>query len=204
MNIFFTSDTHFFHSNIIRYCNRPFLKKGDLDNKGNWISRYISKERTKEMNKLIIKNWNERVSKNDLVFHLGDFCFKYAPSETPNAPKNAYDIIKPQLNGDIILIRGNHDGARNGTKTIIESLVINFGGERLFLTHVPEFCHMNYKLNLVGHVHNNWKFKRFRRGKSFTDCCNVGVDVWDFRPIDINQIMGAYTEWLKDEANILC
>ena len=52
--IFFTSDTHFNHSNVIQYCNRPF---SSLD----------------EMNAKLIENWNERVNENDIVYHLGDF-----------------------------------------------------------------------------------------------------------------------------------
>jgi calcineurin-like phosphoesterase family protein len=53
---FFTSDTHFGHNNIIKYCNRPF---SNID----------------EMGQAIIDRWNSIVKKNDTVFHLGDFCF---------------------------------------------------------------------------------------------------------------------------------
>lgn len=56
MNIFFTSDTHFFHTKILKYCNRPFK---DVN----------------EMNETLISNWNARVHKNDLVYHCGDFGF---------------------------------------------------------------------------------------------------------------------------------
>lgn len=52
---FFTSDTHFNHANIIRFCNRPFK---DVE----------------QMNETLIANWNRVVGTNDIVFHLGDFC----------------------------------------------------------------------------------------------------------------------------------
>ena len=55
-NLFFTSDTHFFHEGIIKFCNRPFAT-------------------VEEMNETLIRNWNETVPENGTVFHLGDFAF---------------------------------------------------------------------------------------------------------------------------------
>ena len=181
MNIFFISDTHFFHTNIIKYCSRPF-------------------KNVHEMNETMIKNWNSRVKKDDLVFHIGDFGFRYAPGETPDAPKNACEIIKSKLNGTIILIEGNHDkGGRNGLKTPIQNLTIKHGGKRIFLVHNPEFCNVNYDFNIVGHSHEKWKFKRFKRGENFTDCCNLSVEQWDYKPVTWNEIWQAYSRWLKEK-----
>lgn len=53
--VFFTSDTHFTHANIIRFCSRPF-------------------KNVEEMDETMIANWNRVVGENDIVFHLGDFC----------------------------------------------------------------------------------------------------------------------------------
>ena len=55
-HLFFTSDTHFDHKNIIRYCNRPFSS-------------------IEEMNNFLIKRWNATVGPDDTVFHLGDVTF---------------------------------------------------------------------------------------------------------------------------------
>lgn len=53
--VFFISDTHFYHGNIIRFCNRPFKS-------------------VEMMNETIISNWNNTVGQDGIVFHLGNFC----------------------------------------------------------------------------------------------------------------------------------
>lgn len=79
--VFFTSDTHFNHANIIDFCKRPF---GSVE----------------EMNEALIANWNRVVSKDDIIFHLGDFCF---------GGSEVWNSILDRLNGKIYLILGNHD-----------------------------------------------------------------------------------------------
>ena len=79
-NLFFISDLHFNHANIINLANRPF--KDVL-----------------EMNKTLIENWNSIISKNDTVFILGDFCFGQA---------SVWQKVITQLAGDKVLILGNH------------------------------------------------------------------------------------------------
>ena len=79
--VFFTSDTHFYHGNIIRFCNRPFK---DVE----------------VMNETIISNWNNTVGQDDTIFHLGDFCLGGSAEWTK---------ILDRLNGKIYLIMGNHD-----------------------------------------------------------------------------------------------
>ena len=78
MRTFFTADTHFGHANIIRYTARPFK---DVD----------------EMDRVLIENWNSVVSKEDIVYHLGDFSF---------GPATKY---MTQLNGIKCFVRGNHE-----------------------------------------------------------------------------------------------
>ena len=79
-NYFVIADTHFGHANIIKFCNIPF-------------------NTVQEMGVKLIQLWNETVNKNDVVFMLGDFAFG----------KDIIPQIVPLLNGEKILIKGNHD-----------------------------------------------------------------------------------------------
>lgn len=79
--LFFTSDTHFTHKNIIDFCNRPY---GDV----------------RTMNLALITNWNKVVPKDGIVFHAGDFAL------TSNI--GLVKEIVDQLNGKIYLTLGNH------------------------------------------------------------------------------------------------
>lgn len=114
MNTWITADTHFSHANIIRYCNRPWQKPSDFYTdefgKVHWVSYDVAQKNAKEMDNAIITNWNSVVGPNDLVYHLGDYCFG----------REDYDFDKTfrRLNGKIILIKGNHDklAARNCRK----------------------------------------------------------------------------------------
>ena len=81
--IFFTSDLHFGHENVIRFDNRPF-------------------ETVEEMNAELVRRWNAKVSNGDLVYVLGDMIWKSNHGE-------AEKLIK-SLNGQIILIKGNDHG----------------------------------------------------------------------------------------------
>ena len=78
----FTADQHWFHTNSIQYCNRPFKTVDD-------------------MNSVLIDNWNSVVRPQDVVWHLGDFCFAKGES--------VIEYLCNSLNGKINLVLGNHD-----------------------------------------------------------------------------------------------
>ena len=82
-NIFIIGDPHFWHKNIIGYCNRPFAT-------------------VEEMNETLIKNWNKVVGKQDIVYVLGDFAL---------CGKDRIIEVGRVLNGRKRLILGNHDSA---------------------------------------------------------------------------------------------
>jgi len=82
MTIWFTSDTHFGHDAIRRYCDRPFASVEEMDNQ-------------------LIQSWNGVVSPRDEVWHLGDFGY---------GPDTRMRSVFRRLNGKKRLIIGNHDG----------------------------------------------------------------------------------------------
>ena len=188
MKYFVTSDTHFGHANIIKYCARPFRDVNQMDVR-------------------IIKNWNERVKPEDTVFHLGDFQFKNSAGGNQNEGQvlASKDFYWKQLNGRIYHISGNHDG-NNAMKSIITHMVVEFGGLHICLVHDPaEFMESVYparggEIDVVfcGHVHQNWK--HIWRGMSLQYLIiNVGVDVWKFMPMEIGEILGYYTKVVREQ-----
>ncbi len=152
--VFFTGDTHFNHTNIIKYCSRPF---GSVE----------------DMNREMILRWNAVVAPEDTICHLGDFAMGKA-SEWP--------AFLRQLNGARkILILGSHDRSlrrmlEGGFTEVYEKLEWN----GWLLNHRP---FKTPKKLLCGHIHEKWR----RLGWII----NVGVDVWDFTPRTIEELIQA-------------
>ena len=135
----------------------------------------------------LIRRWNSRVFKDDFVVFLGDFAFK----DSMASKEKLLEIVN-QLNGHITFIRGNHDN-NNSVDTRITSLVLEFDNKKIYCTHHPEDYSSSYPINLVGHVHQNWKVKKIYR----TYLVNVGVDVWRGYPVNINEILKAIADYEK-------
>lgn len=179
---FFTSDTHFGHANIIRFCNRPF-------------------KNVEEMDEALIENWNQVVSDDDTVFHLGDFAF---------GGSNVWKSIIPRLNGHINLIIGNHDrknlrqGYMSSFGMVVPQLQIEIEGNPIYLNHYPFLCYGgSYRgvWQLFGHVHSgpNAEGLDISRLKTlFPTQYDVGVDNNDYAPISYKEVK-AKIEYQKAE-----
>lgn len=168
--VFFTSDTHFCHTNIIKFCGRPF-------------------ENVDEMNEVIISNWNKTVGPTDIVYHLGDFCF---------AGSYEWHTILGRLNGRIHLIIGNHDekNLRQGYMQLFESVSYQkrllIEGYNVYLNHFPYLCFPGYKpytMQLFGHVHSSpYKFdgvdSKIVKANLQPSQYDVGVDWNNFCPVN--------------------
>ena len=128
--LFFSSDLHYNHANIIRYANRPF-------------------KNVDEMNEELIKRWNSKVSKESTVIFNGDFCFGNA--------KIFYECYD-RLNGNIIFVTGNHD--KNIPKEIRKNDVVEFSyrDKYFFCSHyahrVWNLSHHG-SIHLYGHSHGS-------------------------------------------------
>ena len=146
MRFFATADTHFGHGRVIEYANRPFKDSF-------------------HMNQSLIDNWNMRVTNDDQVFILGDFCFKtdkLTSDQLGGVGKEKADYWLKQLKGHKILVRGNHD-RNNSAKTIIDSIHVSYAGRRINMCHKPEHSHPGFEVNLIGHVHQYWKIRTFKQ-----------------------------------------
>lgn len=175
--MYLTADYHLGHGNIIKYCKRPF-------------------KNVEEMNEAIIQNHNQRVTDDDLFIHNGDFNFRNsAGGKKGEGVVQKASYFKSRLNGQKIFILGNHE-RNNGNKTPIERLYLKYGGYRICVVHDPAHYDKTCMLNFVGHVHNTFKFKKLDEN---CYAINVGVDLWNFKPITFEEIMKEFMKWKKNE-----
>ena len=171
MNTFFTSDSHFFHSNVIKYSERPFA---NVD----------------EMHEALINNWNAEVKPKDKVYHLGDFALINNVDQINN--------ILRRLNGSIFLIKGNHDrwAKRDANRFLKIQWIKDYheftdtrDGEKrkIVLCHYPmrAWNQSHYgSIQLHGHCHGaldkeNLKINRL----------DVGVDSNNYTPVALEDIV---------------
>ncbi|KRM24435.1 metallophosphoesterase [Latilactobacillus graminis] len=149
--IYFTADTHFFHTELLGnndFAPRPF-------------------KNVAEMNATVVANWNRRVKAGDQVYLLGDIAM------VPNKPRAFAEVagVLAQLNGQLIIIKGNHD-----SRAFLKYLAKNDGGlangkphyqfadvgalikinhHQFFLTHYPLLLgKVQQTFNLHGHIHH--------------------------------------------------
>ena len=135
-NIWIISDTHFNHSNILKF----------VDDKGENVRNFDSLQ---EMNETMIQNWNDVVRPGDIVYHLGDVFF---------GDQDWFKKTWPRLMGSKRLIVGNHDDVKflacGGffQKVMMWRL---FKEHNMLLTHVPvhESNIRKVEFNVHGHIH---------------------------------------------------
>ncbi len=174
--VWFTSDTHFGHSNIIKYCNRPFTS-------------------IEEMTEGLIDNFNQIVKPGDTLYHLGDISL--------NKEVDTNKILS-RINGTKHLLTGNHDRVymdrlNLSFESIQDYAVVKVEGVTLVLMHFPILSwdrRQHGAIHLHGHTHgglNNSGTLRF----------DVGVDCWGMRPVCLDQILELLPERFDQSEGLL-
>lgn len=165
-NVFFTSDLHLGHENIIEYCARPFANVSEMD-------------------EALIENFNSRVKPTDDAWILGDFCFKVSKEK-------AQRYLRP-LNGNKHLIVGNHDfnWKKLGGFSSVETIeMLNLPGFKAILCHYP-FCEWMQedkgRFMLHGHQHWTQDYNKTQR-KLGIRRFDVGVDANNYTPVSMDEI----------------
>jgi len=100
-------------------------------------------------------------------------------------------IIFIETNGKP-LITGNSNNSLNSK---IKSVVIEMAGLEIFCVHNPDESNNAFKLNLCGHVHDKWKSREDKKFGMKTILINVGVDVWNFYPVSVQEILDEFSKY---------
>lgn len=216
--IWFTSDLHLGHGNVIKYCNRPFGSKEEME------SGVFSKDTVLKMNDTLVSNWNNIVNPADEIYCLGDISLGIKTLEEYSS----------RLNGKKYLVPGNHDYCHSyhkksrthekreawilkylelGWHVLDEQIVLELDSLRFNVCHHP-YADVDLRDNkkndgsysdkyekwrpiddgnllLCGHIHERWKTKKSPKGSLMI---NVGVDVWDMKPVSLEEIKATIFE----------
>lgn len=190
--VFFTSDTHFNHKNILKLGKgRPF-------------------ETIEEHNQVLIDNWNSVINPCDLVFHLGDVAFSYDPKEVA-------ELLK-KLKGNKNIIQGNHDRTKILAHSLNENIIQSIRSYHEYKYEADDgkiytFVMMHWPIlepnhifknkdnedisviGLYGHVHDINDYEPIYKELGFP-CVHVGVDTSErimgtkpYTPIDAEDII---------------
>lgn len=180
---FFTGDLHFGHENVLRFDGRPF-------------------QTVEEMDAELIRRWNNKVGKGDLVYVLGDLIWKTKNDDAPG--------LLRRLNGQIILIKGNHDrflynakakAVLAGVKDYDDIAVTLEDGtmKRCILSHyfIPMYNGHRYEaIHLHAHSHftdeADWEIDftdRLNAAGIRSEVYNVGCMYWNYEPVTLDEIL---------------
>ena len=180
---FFTGDLHFGHKNVLTFDNRPFATVDEMDAE-------------------LIRRWNNKVGKGDLVYVLGDLIWKSRNNDAPALIKS--------LNGQIILIKGNHDrflhnskakAALAGIKDYDDICVTLEDGtqRRVIISHYFIPMYIGHRYNAI-HLHAHSHFsdeadfeidfaEQLNRMGCQNEIYNVGCMYWNYEPVTLDEII---------------
>ena len=167
--IYFISDTHFGHKNIIKMCNRPF-------------------ESIEEMDETLIKNWNNKVNGSDTVYIIGDMFYR---------SDNVQQILQ-RLKGKKRLIIGNHDGswmtkldAAKYFASIDNYLEVSIDNHLVVMCHNPllTWKHQKKSYMIHGHIHIDTQADFWPLIAVRENLLNAGADINGFAPVSLSELI---------------
>lgn len=179
-NVFFTSDFHLFHNNVLKFDNRPFVD-------------------VHEMHFAIENGWNEVVKPNDIVIYLGDLSF------ARREDKASVDALLSRLNGIIHFVMGNHDKFDEIKKmsrfqSVQDYLEVRIKHVEGYKTLETMFCCMHYPIyswnkshhgsyHIHGHCHGNLHHGEDANYYWNRRAIDVGCMLHDYKPISYSQVI---------------
>lgn len=159
MNIFLISDTHFGHRGVTQFLRDDGTKLRPWDT-------------IEEMDEALVSNWNSVVTSKDKVYHLGDVVIN----------RRAFPILH-RLNGEKVLIKGNHDLFRLEEYTpFFKDIRGSHPLDGMILTHIPIHPESlgRWTYNIHGHLHaNTMDDSRY---------VNVSVEQIKYTPIALEEL----------------
>lgn len=178
--IYYTSDLHLGHANVIRQCNRPFTNAAEMD-------------------KVLIENWNQIVHRNDTVYIVGDFIFR-----AKCAPEEYLSVLKGRKH----LVIGNHDKSwmkktdlSKWFETVSPMLYVTDQAKPVTLCHYPMMTWPGISRGgymVYGHIHNNTEVDYWQLIAANNHMLNAGVDINDFTPVSLETMITNNGRFKKD------
>lgn len=179
---FVISDTHWFHKNIVKYCNR------DMNH-----------------NQIMIDRWNATVGPDDYILHLGDVLF----CASKEKERMWFEEVGPSLNGRKFLILGNHDKPQwekfynQAGFNVVKPFSMRYRGYDVSFDHYPTsrggIQPGDQTIRIHGHIHNKGYQHIYekRREKKRYGNVNVSVEVIDYTPQPIERMLDKTIEGMK-------
>lgn len=168
------SDTHFNHANILNF----------LNDDGSHLREFAD---VKEMNEMMIENWNNCVKGEDTILHLGDFSMGNA---------TRFREIISRLNGRKILIKGNHDNLKLSNYAEFFDDIRSFdrpNSQKIVFTHIPLHPSSLKEGVINAHGHTHWRDVRHESGELDYKYLNLSIEKTNFSPVSM--------DWVIEQAN---